>query len=196
LIYTVKVSNYCLLSCPVYPATFPIPLMSQLTWVRTRTHTHTHKYVRWTSLPRKMGLPCIARTLVTICPLQLHNTHETEGLKRNQYFTKSSYSQHSCQLVEKQNVMVLFINFWFTKSFPDFPVQGITSLDVSSFWIILDHTRPSKSQDNSLLLLEGHVLSTVLMQDFTSRHSDIRYCDLNRHICILLRSLVKFEVSL
>jgi hypothetical protein len=52
---------------------------------------------------------------------------------------KSSYSQHSRQLAEKQNVKVLFVHFWFTQSFPDFPVQGIISFDISSFWIIMDH---------------------------------------------------------
>ena len=71
-----------------------------------RTHKHTQKYVRWTSLPRTMELPCTAGTLVTNYPLTLHDIRWDWRPQKDTNISQTlSYSQHSCQLVEKQNVI-------------------------------------------------------------------------------------------
>ena len=130
------------------------------------THTHTHKYVRWTSLPRKMGMPRIAGTLVMNYPLTLHDIPWDWRPQKTPIFHKILY--HSCQLVENQNVMVLFVHLWFTQSFPDFPVQGITSFHVYFFWIILDH--PSLQIFFSPFWLSD----TVIWTDTPASYSDLQ----------------------
>jgi len=175
--------------------------MCACTHARACAHTHTHTHTRTHTQICKVdifiqedgnAMHCWnTGNKLSISTAQHHmRLKAPKGAKISQ---KSSYSQHSLQLVEKQKCNGPLCKFMVHTELP-----GFTSAGYRIFWRIffLDHTGPSKSPDHSLILPEGQVLSTVLMKDFTSQCSDIRYCALNRHICIILRSTVEFEVGL